>query len=257
MFEDHYEYMKDAFELRYALTPYIYGAARQAYDTGVSLCRPMYYDYPEADAAYDYKEQYMFGDDILVATVCEPADSLSGLADREVWFPAGDDWYDMAHHEMIRGGRTEVLQYSIAENCWFVRAGAVIPMAREGIQSLQEKSNAFRVYVAPGRGRSSAVYYEDDGVSEAYKTEYASTLIEKNASASGCTLTLAAREGYYKDMPSDREVTVVFGGLSRKPASVTIGGEALECSYDPQTLEASVKLPLSSAAEETVIILKY
>ena len=257
MFEDHYEYMKDAFELRYALTPYIYGAARQAYDTGVSLCRPMYYDYPEADAAYDYKEQYMFGDDILVATVCEPADSLSGLADREVWFPAGDDWYDMAHHEMIRGGRTEVLQYSIAENCWFVRAGAVIPMAREGIQSLQEKSNAFRVYVAPGRGRSSAVYYEDDGVSEAYKTEYASTLIEKNASASGCTLTLAAREGYYKDMPSDREVTVVFGGLSRKPASVTLDGEALECSYDAQTREASVKLPLSSAAEETVIILKY
>ena len=257
MFEDHYEYMKDAFELRYALTPYIYGAARQAYDTGVSLCRPMYYDYPEADAAYDYKEQYMFGDDILVATVCEPADSLSGLADREVWFPAGDDWYDMAHHEMIKGGRTEVLQYSIAENCWFVRAGAVIPMAREGIQSLQEKSNAFRVYVAPGRGRSSAVYYEDDGVSEAYKTEYASTLIEKNASASGCTLTLAAREGYYKDMPSDREVTVVFGGLSRKPASVTLDGEALECSYDAQTLEASVKLPLSSAAEETVIILKY
>ena len=257
MFEDHYEYMKDAFELRYALTPYIYGAARQAYDTGVSLCRPMYYDYPEADAAYDYKEQYMFGDDILVATVCEPADSLSGLADRELWFPAGDDWYDMAHHEMIRGGRTEVLQYSIAENCWFVRAGAVIPMAREGIQSLQEKSNAFRVYVAPGRGRSSAVYYEDDGVSEAYKTEYASTLIEKNASASGCTLTLAAREGYYKDMPSDREVTVVFGGLSRKPASVTLDGEALECSYDAQTLEASVKLPLSSAAEKTVIILKY
>ena len=257
MFEDHYEYMKDAFELRYALTPYIYGAARQAYDTGVSLCRPMYYDYPEADAAYDYKEQYMFGDDILVATVCEPADSLSGLADRELWFPAGDDWYDMAHHEMIKGGRTEVLQYSIAENCWFVRAGAVIPMAREGIQSLQEKSNAFRVYVAPGRGRSSAVYYEDDGVSEAYKTEYASTLIEKNASASGCTLTLAAREGYYKDMPSDREVTVVFGGLSRKPASVTLDGEALECSYDAQTREASVKLPLFSAAEETVIILKY
>ena len=257
MFEDHYEYMKDAFELRYALTPYIYGAARQAYDTGVSLCRPMYYDYPEADEAYEYKEQYMFGDDILVATVCEPADSLSGLADRELWFPAGDDWYDMAHHEMVRGGRTEVLQYSIAENCWFVRAGAVIPMAREGIQSLQEKSNAFRVYVAPGRGRSSAVYYEDDGVSEAYKTEYASTLIEKNASASGCTLTLAAREGYYKDMPSDREVTVVFGGLSRKPASVTLDGEALECSYDAQTREASVKLPLSSAAEETVIILKY
>ena len=32
---------------RYNMVPYIYTMAREAYETGLSLCRPMYYDYPE------------------------------------------------------------------------------------------------------------------------------------------------------------------------------------------------------------------
>ena len=35
--------------------------ARETYETGVSLCRPMYYDYPEDERAYTYSRQYMFG----------------------------------------------------------------------------------------------------------------------------------------------------------------------------------------------------
>ena len=56
---------RDAIYLRYALIPYIYTMARWSYDTGVGMCRPMYYDYPEADEAYRYEGQYMFGNDIL------------------------------------------------------------------------------------------------------------------------------------------------------------------------------------------------
>ncbi|MDP4207168.1 MAG: glycoside hydrolase family 31 protein, partial [Bacteroidota bacterium] len=47
---------------RYALVPYIYTMARKTYDTGISLCRPMYYDYPEKQEAYSFKNEYMFGD---------------------------------------------------------------------------------------------------------------------------------------------------------------------------------------------------
>ena len=46
-FPSHFEYMKEAIRLRYTLSPYIYTFAREAYDTGVSLCRPLYYAYPE------------------------------------------------------------------------------------------------------------------------------------------------------------------------------------------------------------------
>ena len=249
--------MKDAFELRYALTPYIYDAARQTYDTGVSLCRPMYYSHPEKQEAYDYKEQYMFGDNILVATVCQPVDTLTGTAKRDVWFPAGNDWYDMAHLQMIKGGSKKTLEYTIAENCWFVKAGAILPLAQEGIQSLQEKTNALRLYVAPGKGKSTYRHYEDDGVSQAYESDYAVTEITKNASASGCTVTIGARQGSYKGIDPQRDLTIVLGGLDRKPSSAKLGAENLEITYDQKTKEASVKLPLLQADSQVSVVIRY
>ena len=43
--------MRDAIRLRYSLSPYIYTSAREAFDTGNSICRPLYYDHPEVPEA--------------------------------------------------------------------------------------------------------------------------------------------------------------------------------------------------------------
>ena len=255
-FPEHFSYMKDALELRYALSPYIYDMARVAYDTGVSLCRPMYYEYPEADEAYTFEQQYFFGDDILAATVCEPVDPATGKASRTVWFPAKTDWYDMAHHVLVKGGAVRTLQYAIDENCWFVKAGAILPLAPEGIQNLQEKTDGLRLYIAPGTGRSSYVHYEDDEESQAYPTRYATTTIVKNASGSGCTVDIAARNGSYKGMPATRDWSLVLGGLDRRP-SASLDGTALECTYDPATKEAVVKLPRRDASAAMKVVVKY
>jgi len=68
---DNFQTMRKAIELRYALVPYIYTFARYTYDTGLSICRPMYYDYPEVEEAYNFDGEYMFGNDILVSPVCK------------------------------------------------------------------------------------------------------------------------------------------------------------------------------------------
>eukprot|EP01052_Picozoa_sp_SAG31_P062982 SAG31_NODE_21944_length_537_cov_1.123288_2_plen_62_part_01 len=52
----HFEQMKDAMVLRNSLAPYIYTAARQHYDSGVSLLRPLYWEHPEDDAAYTWAD---------------------------------------------------------------------------------------------------------------------------------------------------------------------------------------------------------
>ncbi len=121
-FPDQLFILRDAIRLRYTLAPYIYAAARENYDTGVGMCRPMYYDHPEQDAAYEVPEQFMFGNDILATAVAEPADSVTGLAARRIWFPEGQ-WYDCATGAMYEGGRTEELHYTLAENPWYARAG--------------------------------------------------------------------------------------------------------------------------------------
>lgn len=255
MFPDHYEYMKDALELRYALTPYIYDMAREAYETGVSLCRPLYYEYPEKAEAYTWKQEYFFGDRILAATVCQPV-GTDGLASRDVWLPAGTDWYDMAHHRLLKGGTVQKLKYRLDQNCWFVKAGAIVPMAREGIQNLQETTNAWRIYIAPGLGRSSCVHYEDDGESQAYTAEYATTRIEKIATGSGMSVTVGPREGVFKGMPATRCLSLVIGGVDRCPKA-SLNGQALECSFDASTREACVVLPEAPATEAQNVTLRW
>ena len=84
---EYYKAMRDAIMMRYAMIPYIYTAARKAYDTGVSICRPMYYDYPESPEAYDFKEQYMFGDDMIVAPVASEISEDSLFATKKIWLP--------------------------------------------------------------------------------------------------------------------------------------------------------------------------
>ena len=61
--------MRDAFQLRYAMIPYIYTAARRAYDSGVSMVHPLYYDWPDADQAYAFPDEYRFGEDLVVSPV--------------------------------------------------------------------------------------------------------------------------------------------------------------------------------------------
>ena len=53
----NYEIMRRSMVLRAALVPYIYTHAREAYDEGLSLLRPMYYEFPEEDNAYMFDKQ--------------------------------------------------------------------------------------------------------------------------------------------------------------------------------------------------------
>ena len=74
--------LRTAFQLRYAMQPYLYTEARRTYDTGVAFFRPLYYDWPEEDAAYTSKNEYIFGDQMIVSPVTAPADKISGLTTR-------------------------------------------------------------------------------------------------------------------------------------------------------------------------------
>lgn len=273
VFPDHFDAMRDAIRLRYDLSPYIYNAARQTYDTGISMCRPMYYYYPEDSRAYDWKEEFMFGDDILATTICSPADKVTGLAKRGMWFPEGNDWYDVATGTLIKGGQTDTLTYTISENPYYIKAGAVIPMAGEKITSLQEKDNNIRIFVAPGDGESSTSLYEDDGETQAYKDEYATTVISKSADASHVKVTVSGRKGTYNGIDPNRRLQIVFARVfapekvfvngieipySRFAAhNAEVNGTEAEWGYVGADLSAVVYLPESAATEEITVECRF
>ena len=262
-FPDHMFYMRDAIRLRYDLAPYIYNAAREAFDTGISMCRPMYYYWPEADEAYDMKEQYMFGNDLLVTAVAEPADKTTGLASRSVWFPEGK-WYDFVSGELIDGDCVRTLHYTIAENPRYARAGAIIPMNPSSVQNLQDECRTLVLTFVPGADGELSLY-EDDGKSKNYAEEFATTRIEKTTSGDRVKVVIHPRKGTYADAPSSRNYELRFPA-QYPPVSVSVNGVEVDYArylsgsgwtYDGYSLAPVVRTGDCDCAEECVVELVF
>ncbi|MDQ6777236.1 MAG: hypothetical protein M3071_13690 [Actinomycetota bacterium] len=74
--------------LHEALKPYIYQYARIAHHTGLPIARPLFLNYPNDPTAYNVNDEYLLGDDLLVAPVTRPDQTR-----RRLYLPAGP-WQD-------------------------------------------------------------------------------------------------------------------------------------------------------------------
>ena len=238
----HQQYLRDAMKLRYRLAPYIYTAAREAYDTGVSMCRPMYYDSPEVEAAYSVSNAYMFGDSILAATISKPMDKAHGFSEFEVWLPEGR-WFDVSAGEVIDGGARVKREYAIFDNPWFIKAGAIIPMYPERVKNLAKiGTDDLEFLFAPGGDKAEALVYEDSGDANDYDTNYRFTKVTRD----GDRIVIAPRKGAY---------TLRFPGMAA-PQKVLVNGVETDYSFDPKEFAIVVKTPVMDGGAETVIELK-
>lgn len=245
--------LRDTVSLRYQLAPYLYTASRQAYDTGVSILRPLYYAWPDQPKAYEARSQYMFGDDMLIAPVTKAG--TDGVAQMDIWLPPGR-WYDANRSETISGGRSITRDYLLNEIPVFVRAGAAIPMLPPSAQNLQQDDGGkLVVRVTPG-GMARTRLYEDAGDSEGYRgNEYAFTPIVASRDDRAAQVTIGAREGRFPGMATARAITVELPAAAL-PERVTVGGVAYPRSdtaragswyYDGAALTARVVLPATAA----------
>ncbi|HUB50831.1 MAG TPA: TIM-barrel domain-containing protein [Terracidiphilus sp.] len=148
--------------LRYTLLPYTYALAYRTSQTGAPFMRALFMDFPHDPKVADIADEYMFGPAFLVAPVTE-----QGATSREVYLPAGCDWYNYWTNERLRGGQTVRVNAPIDTLPLFVRAGSIVPMAPEfdGWENPQ-KIGSVRVY--PGADTSFTVF-QDDGTSYAYE----------------------------------------------------------------------------------------
>ena len=165
-FREALDAIRQAFELRYRLAPYLYTMARHTHEWGIALCRPMYYAYPEHESAYHAHGQYQLGDDLVAAPITEPADPLTGMATKDVWIPPGT-WYRFDNGKEFVGPRWTRLSCDLETILLFARAGAVVPLARPALHLADVAKDWLDILVFPGSDGSFRLY-EDDGVSLDY-----------------------------------------------------------------------------------------
>jgi alpha-glucosidase (family GH31 glycosyl hydrolase) len=234
-----FEANRAAMQARSALLPYIYTQHRIAYDTGVSILRPMYYHFPEADMAYAANQdgafpQYFFGPSMFISPVVRPAQvrapvtlgfaNASGVTTTDVWVPPGE-WFEESTGAMHTGaaGKGTVVSrtYNIDEIPVFVKAGAVVarhPMSTVHREPVGRSSRAnerleFTIYPTSASGATgSSTVYEDDGSSTDYSlgtAHSANTVLSyTSTSANSYKATITTTGGYAAMLPATRSYSV-------------------------------------------------
>jgi alpha-D-xyloside xylohydrolase len=149
-------------KLRYALMPYLYSLGKHTYDTGAPFMRALFMDFPDDPRVLGIGDEYMFGPALLVAPVTE-----QGVESREVYLPAGSDWYNYWTNEKLAGGRTIRVAAPIDTIPVFVRAGSIVPLGT-AIQNTSAPQALAEIRVYPGRD-AELTLYDDDGVSYEYE----------------------------------------------------------------------------------------
>jgi len=175
--------------LRYTLMPYIYSIAYRTHQTGAPFMRGLFMDFGGDPKVADIGDEYMFGPALLVAPVVE-----QGSTTRQVYLPAGTDWYNFWTNEKVRGGQTISVSAPIDTLPLFVRAGSILPMGAP-VESTNEKQPLQELLVYPGADTTFDLY-NDDGTTYAYENGAMEiTHLEWSDAAQKLTHTGAALNG--------------------------------------------------------------
>lgn len=232
-----------AFHERYRLLPYLYTLARIHADQSIAPCRPMYYLAPADESAYTAREQYMLGDQLLVAPIVHRADPASGLAPADVWVPAGE-WIERSSGELFVGPKWHRLVGDLDGMPQLVRAGGILPLAAVAQRSHGQPPSELTLSVFPGE-HGELLIYEDDGLSEEYRRgQHEWTRVTLQASGGkDYVITIGAVEGRCEALPARRRLSVRLEHVGRPRDVAVSGAEGFEWRYDEALGAVLVELP--------------
>jgi alpha-D-xyloside xylohydrolase len=148
--------------LRYQLIPYIYSLGYKTWQTGAPFLRALPLDFPNDPKVADLRDEYMFGPAFLVAPVAE-----QGATSREVYLPAGADWYNYWTRERVKGGQTITVAAPIDTLPLFVRAGSILPLG-SAVENTHQAQAIAKLLVYPGADASFTLF-SDDGTTYGYE----------------------------------------------------------------------------------------
>ena len=250
--EPYADIMRNAYAVRESFIPYIYTAAREAYDTGVSMLRPMYYDYPEAPEAYEYKDEYMFGDSLLVAPVTAPVAADSDLATKSIWLPPGE-WIEAYTGERLKGPARLERRFAIDEIPLYVKAGAIIPR-QPGMQYSEQKPvDPLILIFEPGASGSTRIY-QDAGNTLGYKkNEFTWTEVRQTRTANSVKIEIMPVSGSYPGMLTQRAYQIALAE-AWPPESVAINGKKAEWAYAGDWTTVSITTPRFPVSKKIEIV---
>ncbi|NES95711.1 MAG: DUF5110 domain-containing protein [Desertifilum sp. SIO1I2] len=240
--------IRKALQLRVQLVPYLYHLSREAYETGLPLCRPLYLAYPEDREAYLLGTEYLFGDRILVAPVVEPGGY------RIVYLPSGG-WWERATHQFY--AESDYLNLYTPLDCTpvFVKAGAILPLAESSLRVGTSPPETLVLEVYAG-AEGDLNLYEDDGESTDYQNQEGSRrLFRQRHEGYRSILSCNPIQGSYRGMAESRTFKIRWIGLKPGSQIQVQGVEIAEQTWQEGVLFLALQ-PVAQTAHWQVAVIQ-
>ena len=218
--------------LRHRMIPFLYHCNYLTHAQGLSLCEPLYYSYPDATESYQFKNQYLFGQQMIVAPITRHSQQ-NGLSELQVWLPEGvwTDFFTGDIYRVGKGGKVFTCVRPLDSIPVFVRSGAVIPLSCDGGNRC-DNPHSLEARIYNGNGISEL--YEDSGSDTAF-TKFR---LEESNGVQSVTVWV---EGNTRVIPSGRTLKLTFPNiiihhpadqaleLQRAEAIVTVLKDGIPC----------------------------
>jgi oligosaccharide 4-alpha-D-glucosyltransferase len=238
MEEPYKTYAKQVVKERYKMLPYNYTLAYRQTKYAEPLVKPLFYNYPSDTNAIKTEDEYLFGDNILVAPVVK-----KDIPSRTVYLPQGS-WYDVETNKLYSGNAFVEMNVSEYKKPLFYKEGSFIPQYENtGENTAEINRKKLKIIYIPFAQKSVYEMYDDDGENKNALAQNQFELIK--FSSTGKTtkgISIAMQSvGNYKGKPSERNVSLTIPAITTKPKTVLINNKPItNFSFENETLTIPV-----------------
>lgn len=243
---------KKSIELRYQLLPYNYTLMFENNQSGKPLMRPLFFEDHHNNELSEKSDTYLWGDSFLIAPITQ-----SRIEEKEVYFPANNNWFDFYTGQKYNGGTTQKVEVKEEYIPTFVRGGSFIPMIKT-IQTTEDYTlNQFDLhfYYDELTKVSSGQLYNDDGktVNAFEKGQFELFNFQSTLDDKKLTLLISNTSGL-DDNTTSKTITVKIHSLKKKPKRVFIDHKKVSYEWNEQTKGLQLKVLVSNNQSKKIYI---
>lgn len=223
-----YDVCSKFLRFRHRLVPYLYTANIHTSQTFKALVEPMYYDYPEQAEAYQYRNQFSFGSEMIVFPVVSRSGDVTKLGSTTGWLPAGR-WVDVLDDQLVYDGDQVITFHrTLDQYPVLAREGAIIPLDGKSGSDIPNgcpTPESIEILLVVGADGSYDLIEDDGSGADITDVTFSTTPIRY--SQAEATLTIGPTE---KPLLERREYSVRLLASSAEGSKVSVDGFEVDTS---------------------------
>lgn len=218
--------IEEQMKLRHKLIPFLYTCAYRANKNADMPIEPLYYYHQNNEKAYEYGDEYYFGQTLIVAPVVTPEEK-DGYARVKVWLPQGKytDIFTGDDYEINSAdGEEKTLLRTLESIPVLAKAGTILPLSEEKGNGAP---NPVKLTVKAFSGNGSFTMYEDgreEGKNGEFFTEFTAreSVLQDGKKMQTLEITSHGDSGVF---PEKRRIRICFENVEKGEITLKTDGK--------------------------------